>query len=103
MDPNLDPDPKKATDHRPLEKVNPIPKFTLSVKNSCFKDLGALISNMTIAFSNSNPKIPDIFGPKFKYFYFCKKLCICTNSWVLISNVEIVFKAAAQNAQIRHF
>ena len=70
MDPNPDPDPKKATDHRPLEKVNPIPKFTLSVKNSCFKDLGALISNMTIAFSNSNPKYQTFLVPNLNIFIF---------------------------------
>ena len=31
-----------------------------------------LISNMTVLFSNSSPKIPklDIFGPKFKGFIF---------------------------------
>ena len=55
--------------------------------------LRALISITNIVFSNSSPKIPksDIFGPKFKDFYFCVKLCNKTNSRKLISNMTILF------------
>ena len=52
-----------------------------------------VISNMTKLFSNSSSKIPkrEIFGPKFKNFYFCTKLCSKTNSRALISNMTLVF------------
>ena len=48
---------------------------------------------MTILFSNSSPKIPKsgMFGPRFKHFYFCTKLCSKANSRVLISNMTILF------------
>ena len=61
-----------------------------------------LISNMTILFSNSSPKIPKsgIFGSKFKDFYFCTKLCYKTNSRTLISDMTIF---QPKNTQIRNF
>ena len=37
-------------DPRPLEKADPIPKFTVWVKDSFLTNLWVLISNMTIAF-----------------------------------------------------
>ena len=48
---------------------------------------------MTILFSNSSSKIPkqEIFGPKFKDFYFCTKLCNKKNLRALISNIALVF------------
>ena len=52
-----------------------------------------LISNMTMLFSNSSPKIPKsgIFGPKFKDFQFCIKFCKKINSRTLNSNIAIFF------------
>ena len=50
-------------------------------------------------FSNSSPKISKsgIFGPKFKNFYFCTKVCYKTNSRTLISNMTIIsFQILAQ-------
>ena len=51
---------------------------------------------MTILFLNSSPKIPksSIFGPKFKDFYFCTKLCNKTNSRIQISNMTKVFSSS---------
>ena len=48
---------------------------------------------MTTVLSNSSPKILKygIFGPKFKDFYFCTKLCNNTNSRMLIWNTAIIF------------
>ena len=60
---------------------------------------------MTILFSNSGPKIhnSDIFGPKFRHFFFVK-LCKQTNLRVLISNMTIVFlKILAQKYPIKVF
>ena len=53
-----------------------------------------LISNMTISFSNSSPKIPrsDMLSPRFKDFYFCPKLCSKTNSRALISNMTMMLQ-----------
>ena len=44
-------------------------------------------------FSNCSPKIPKqgIFGPKFKDFYFCTKLCNKTNSRTMIWNMTVIF------------
>ena len=77
----------------PLEKADSIPKFTVLVKDSYLTISRLLISNMTILFSNSNPKISKkgIFGPKFRHFCFFKKFCNETNLRVLISNTTIVF------------
>ena len=52
-----------------------------------------LISNMTMLFSNSSPKIPKsrIFGPRFKDFQFCVKLGNKINSRTLIPNRTIFF------------
>ena len=60
-----------------------------------------LISNMTILFSNSKTTIPksNIFGSKFKDFYFCTKLCNKTNSRTLISNTIKMFSNSS--AKIR--
>ena len=54
----------------------------------------ALISNMTIVFSNSSSKMckSGIFGPKFKDFYFCSNICNKASSRVLISNMIMVFQ-----------
>ena len=51
-------------------------------------------------FSISSPKIPkyDIFGLKFKDFYFCTKLCNKSNSRALTSNMTILF----QNCYPKH-
>ena len=65
-----------------------------------------LISNMTILFSNSSPKIPKsgIFGPKFMYFCFFVKFRNLTNLRVLILNMTIAFlKILPKNTQMRHF
>ena len=80
-------------DPGPLKKADPIPKFTVWVKDSFLTNLRVLISNMSIVFKNSSPKIPTsgIFGSKFKDFYFCPKFCGKTNSSTLISNMAIFF------------
>ena len=56
---------------------------------------------MTTVFSNSNPRIhkSGIFGPKFKDFYFCTKLCNKINSNALISNVTIIFSSTSPKMQ----
>ena len=41
-----------------LEKADPIPKFTVRFKDSFQTNLRVLVSNMTIVFQNSSPKIP---------------------------------------------
>ena len=53
-----------------------------------------LISNITILFSNSGPKIlkSGIFGSKVKDFYLYTKLCNNTNLRTLNSNMTIVFQ-----------
>ena len=43
-----------------LEKVDPIPKLTVWVKDSFLRHLRVLISDMTIAFSNSKVKDPKV-------------------------------------------
>ena len=68
--------------------------------------LKTLISNMTMLFSNSSPKLPKsgIFSPQCKNFQFGTNLCNKTNSRTLISNMAIVFsKFQAKNIQIRYF
>ena len=65
-----------------------------------------LISNMTILFSNSSPKRPELrfFGCKFKDFYFSTSFYCKANSRKLISNMRIfVFKFQPKNTQISHF
>ena len=49
---------------------------------------------MTIAFSNSSPKIrkSGFFGSKFKYFYFRTNICNKANLRVLISNMTMAFQ-----------
>ena len=61
-----------------LEKADPIPKFTVLVKDSYLTISRVLISSMTILFSNSNPKIPKIgiFGPKFRHFISSQNFAI---------------------------
>lgn len=39
----------RKVDPGPLEKLDPMPKFTKSVKNSFLTNLSLLVSNMTIA------------------------------------------------------
>ena len=41
-----------------LEKADSIPKFTVWVKDWLWRHLRVLISDVTIAFSNSSPKVP---------------------------------------------
>ena len=72
-----------------------------------------LISNMTIAFQNSSPKIPKqgIFGSKFRHFCFSAEFCNQTNSRALISNMTLLFsnsspkipKAGNFGPEFRHF
>ena len=78
---------------RHLEKADPIPKFTVWVKDSLKANLRVLISNMTIVFYNSSSKVPKqgIFDPNFRHFHFFTKFRKLTNSRVLISNMKIVF------------
>ena len=45
-------------DFEPLEKVESMPKFTILGKNIFLINPKWPISNMTIGFSNSSPKIP---------------------------------------------
>ena len=45
-------------DFESLEKVGSMPKFTILVKNIFLINSKQLISNMTMGFSNSSPKIP---------------------------------------------
>ena len=45
-------------DSEPLEKVESMPKFTILVKNIFLINSKQPISNMTMGFSNSDPKIP---------------------------------------------
>ena len=49
------------------------------------------MSNMTKAFLNVSTKVRkfDIFGPKFKDFCFCTKLCYKTNQRALITEMRI--------------
>ena len=63
---------------RTSEKADPIPKFTVLVKDSYLTISRVLISSMTILFSNSNPKIPKkgIFGPKFRHFISSQNFAI---------------------------
>ena len=44
-----------------------------------------------------------IFGPKFKDFYFCTKLCNKTNSRALISNITMVFLNCCPKQPIKAF
>ena len=62
--------------------------------------LRTLISNMTVIFSNSSPKIrkSDIFNPKFKNFYFLHEIWSKANLRVLMSNMTMVF----QNCYPKH-
>ena len=53
------PRPSEKADLRPLEKADPIPKLIVWVKDSCLTNSRVLISNMTIVFKNSSPKIPN--------------------------------------------
>ena len=71
----------------------------LGTFSSCWKfcnysNLRELISNMTILFSTSSPKLPQsgIVSAKFKDFYFCTKLCNKTNPRALTSNMTRVFQ-----------
>ena len=48
----------EKADPGPLEKADPIPKFTVRFKDSFQTNLRVLVSNMTIVFQNSSPKIP---------------------------------------------
>ena len=71
----------------------------LGTFSSCWKfcnysNLRELISNMTILFSTSSPKLPQsgIVSAKFKDFYFCTKLCYKTNPRALTSNMTRVFQ-----------
>ena len=67
--------------------------FCFPAKFCNYTNSRVLISNTTILFSNSSPKIPKsgIFGPKFTKFCFSATFCNQANSRVLISNVTILF------------
>ena len=65
-----------------------------------------LISNMTILFLNSSPKIPKsgISSSKFRHFCFFINFCKQTNMRGLISNMTIVsLQFLPKISQIRHF
>ena len=65
-----------------------------------------LISNMTVLFSCSSPRIlkSDIFSPIFRRFCFLKKFCNYSNFKVLISNMTmVVLKFFPKNTKIRDF
>ena len=49
--------PSEKPDPGPLEKAHPMPKITVWVKDSFLRYSKVLISDMTIAFSNSGPKV----------------------------------------------
>ena len=57
-EPGRRPRPSEKADNGSLEKVDPIPKFTVSVKNSFLTNWRLLISNMAIVFLKFDPKIP---------------------------------------------
>ena len=65
-----------------------------------------LISNVTILFSNSSPKIhkSSILCPTFRHFCFFVKFRRQVNLRVLVSNMtKVSLKFLAKNTQIRHF
>ena len=67
--------------------------FCFSAKFCNQTNSRVLISNMTILFSNSSPKIPKtgIFGTEFRHFCFFVKFCKQANLRVMISNMTILF------------
>ena len=79
--------------HKYLNKAFLVPNLASFVSSQNFALRQIRISNMTILFSNSSRKThkSGIFGPRFKDFYFCTKLCNKTNSKMLISNMTIIF------------
>ena len=85
------------------------PKFShfFFLPKLCYQTNSRLvISNATILFSNSSPKIfkSGLSGPKFSYICFFVKFCKQTNLSVLILKMTIVLlNILPKNIQIKHF
>ena len=61
-----EPDPDPGS----LEKTDPLPKFTIMVKNSFLVNLRVLISNMTIIFSKFQSKDTQIRQFSSQIYFF---------------------------------
>ena len=95
----------KKADPVPLEKADPTPKFTVLVKNLFLRNLRVLISNITIVFLKvqpNNTKTRQFWSKILGFFYSFHELFHLIDSRVLMSNMTIVLKIAAQK-KLTHF
>ena len=99
-----DPNKSRARHHRSLKigsklKYLNIKFFFFFNMKLCLLTLSsAVISNMTIAFSNYRLEVPQIrhFWSQTHYFLFYMNLGFSTNSVMLNSNIKIVFQIRLQ-------
>ena len=92
----------EKADSKSLEKADSKPKFTARVKNFCLR---ALISNLTIGFSNFSPKKTQIWHScyKFWHFFYSEILHLDKFESTSFNYNNISFKLKPENTQIKHF